>query len=198
MIPNKSIPGDIDLYIAGFPEATQQVLKQVRATIRAAAPDATEIINYGIPTFFLKGNLVHFAGYKNHIGFYPTPSAIDAFKKELSVYKGAKGSVQFPLDKPMPLDLIRKITQFRVKQHLEKTAAKTNKQINKGSFLALLPAPARRALENKGITTLKKLSSFSETEILGLHGMGPGSIPTLLDALKQAGLSFKENKNPKK
>jgi len=194
---SNSTSKDIDLYIAGFPAETQQVLEQVRAAIRKAAPDASEIINYGIPTFFLDGNLVHFAGYKNHIGFYPTPSAIEAFKKELSVYEGAKGSVQFPLDKPMPFSLISKITRFRVKQNTDK-AAKTNKKINKKSFLSGLGAPARRALENNGISTLKKLASFSEAEILALHGMGPSSIPKLLSALKDAGLSFKEKRNSQK
>jgi len=195
---NNSTSKDIDLYISGFPAETQQVLEQVRAAIRKAAPDASEIINYGIPTFFLNGNLVHFAGYKNHIGFYPTPSAIEAFKKELSVYEGAKGSVQFPLDKPMPFSLISKITRFRVKQNTDKAAAKTNKKTNKESFLSGLGAPARRALENNGISTLKKLASFSEAEILALHGMGPGSIPKLLSTLKDAGLSFKEKRNSQK
>jgi len=195
---NNSTSKDIDLYISGFPAETQQVLEQVRAAIRKAAPDASEIINYGIPTFFLNGNLVHFAGYKNHIGFYPTPSAIEAFKKELSVYEGAKGSVQFPLDKPMPFSLISKITRFRVKQNTDKAAAKTNKKTNKESFLSVLGAPARRALEHNGISTLKKLASFSEAEILALHGMGPSSIPKLLSALKDAGLSFKEKRNSQK
>jgi uncharacterized protein YdhG (YjbR/CyaY superfamily) len=111
---------DIDSYIASFPEETRALLKQIRTTIRKAAPEAKEIINYGMPTFTLKGNLVHFAAFKNHIGFYPTPSAIEAFKKELSVYEGAKGSVQFPLAKPIPFDLISRIVEFRVKENLKK------------------------------------------------------------------------------
>ena len=112
---------NIDKYIASFPEETQKILEQLRITIRKAAPEAEEKINYGIPTFTLKGNLVHFAAFKNHIGFYPTPSAIEAFKKDLSVYEGAKGSVKFPVDKPLPFDLITRIVKFRIKKNLEKT-----------------------------------------------------------------------------
>jgi uncharacterized protein YdhG (YjbR/CyaY superfamily) len=111
---------DIDSYIASFPEETTALLKQIRTTIRKAAPEAKETISYGMPTFTLKGNLVHFAAFKNHIGFYPTPSGIEAFKKELSVYEGAKGSVQFPLAKPIPFDLISKIVEFRVNENLKK------------------------------------------------------------------------------
>lgn len=112
---------DIDGYIADFPKETQELLTQVRTTIRKAAPDAKEKISYGMPTFTLNGNLVYFAAYKNHIGFYPVPSGIEAFKKELSVYKGAKGSVQFPIDQPIPYDLISKIVKFRVKENLKKS-----------------------------------------------------------------------------
>ena len=111
---------DIDSYIASFPEETRKLLQQLRITISKAAPEAKETINYGMPTFTLKGNLVHFAAFKNHIGFYPTHSGIEAFKKELSVYEGAKGSVQFPLAKPIPFDLISKIVEFRVKENLKK------------------------------------------------------------------------------
>jgi len=111
----------IDRYISGFPEEVQKILEQVRKTIRNEAPEATETINYGIPTFQMGGNLVHFAGFKNHIGFYPAPSGIEAFKAELSTYKGAKGSVQFPLNKPIPYDLIRRIVKFRVQENKEKS-----------------------------------------------------------------------------
>lgn len=107
--------GSIDEYIAGFPPATRAVLEEVRALIRAAAPDATETISYAIPTFDLRGrHLVHFAGYAKHIGFYPVPSGMEAFKEELASYKQGKGSVQFPLDRPLPADLIRRIVEFRV------------------------------------------------------------------------------------
>ena len=107
---------EIDKYIAQFPEVVQLILQRVRATIAKVAPEAEEVMNYGIPTFKLNGNLVHFAGYKNHIGFYPTSSGIEKFKDELKKYKWAKGSVQFPFDKPIPYDLIEKITQFRVEE----------------------------------------------------------------------------------
>jgi len=115
-----TVNNDIDKYISGFPKEIQIILEQIRTTIRYAAPEAKETIKYAIPTFVLNGNLVHFAAFKNHIGFYPVPSGIEAFKKELSVYKGGKGSVKFPLDKPMPLDLITKIVKFRVKENLGK------------------------------------------------------------------------------
>jgi uncharacterized protein YdhG (YjbR/CyaY superfamily) len=110
----------IDDYIADFPADVQQILQQIRATIKEAAPAAGEKISYGMPTFTLKGNLIHFAAFKNHIGLYPTPNGIEEFKEELSAYKGAKGSVQFPIDKPMPLALITRIVKFRVKKSLEK------------------------------------------------------------------------------
>jgi uncharacterized protein YdhG (YjbR/CyaY superfamily) len=119
---------NIDEYISNFPNDIQKILKQVRAIVKKAAPMAEETIKYEIPTYVYKGNLVHFAAFKNHIGFYPSPSGIEAFKKELSIYKGAKGSVQFPLGKPMPLELISKIVEFRVKENLAKVAKnKTSK-----------------------------------------------------------------------
>ena len=110
----------IDEYISGFPSDVQVVLQTLRQTIHQAAPDAVEKISYGMPTFTLKGNLVHFGAFKTHIGFYPTPSGIENFKDELAVYKGAKGSVQFPLDEPLPLDLVRRIVEFRVEENLAK------------------------------------------------------------------------------
>ena len=115
---------NIDNYIASFPEETQELLERLRLTIRKAAPEAQETINYGIPTFTLKGNLVHFAAFKNHIGFYPTPSGIETFKKDLSAYDGAKGSVKFPIDKPIPFELISRIVKFRVKENQEKATNK--------------------------------------------------------------------------
>ena len=118
----------IDEYIASSPKDVQAILKKIRETVKKAAPDAEETINYGIPTFTLKGNLVHFAAFKTHIGFYPTPSGIEKFKKELSVYEGAKGSVKFPLDKPIPYALITRIVKFRVKENLERAEAKGKKK----------------------------------------------------------------------
>ena len=128
MAISKSTNKEIDAYIASFPKDVQAILEKVRKTIRKAAPKANEIINYGIPTFTLEGNLVHFAGFKSHIGFYPTPSGIEKFKKELSIYEGAKGSVKFPLDKPIPYGLIAKITACRVKENLGKAEAKRKKK----------------------------------------------------------------------
>ena len=117
-------PTTVDAYIAGFPSAIQQLLQQIRAAVREAAPEAAETIKYAIPTYTLRGNLVHFAAYKHHIGFYPTPSGTDAFEAELSKYKRAKGSVQFPLDQPIPLNLISKIVKFRVQEQAAKPGKK--------------------------------------------------------------------------
>ena len=113
----------IDEYIANFSEDIQHLLEQIRKTIQKAAPEATESIGYQMPTFKLNGNLVYFAAYKNHIGFYPTSTGITAFKQELAAYKHAKGSVQFPINQPIPYHLISQIVQYRVKENLNK---KTN------------------------------------------------------------------------
>ncbi len=110
----------IDEYIKTFPLDVQKVLEKIRQTIRKAAPDAEETISYAIPAFTLNGYLVYFAAFKNHIGFFPTSSGIAAFKKELSEYKTSRGTVQFPLDKPIPYDLVRRITLFRKKENLGK------------------------------------------------------------------------------
>ena len=115
-------PKNVEEYIASFPLGTQTILEQVRAIIKGAAPAAEESVSYAMPAYKLNGKpLVYFAGYKNHIGFYATPSGHEAFKEDLSVYKQGKGSVQFPLNKPMPLDLIERITKFRVEENLKKS-----------------------------------------------------------------------------
>lgn len=126
MTTHKSTSKNIDEYIAGFPKDIQVILEELRTTIRKAAPDAEETISYQIPTFTLKGNLVHFAAYKKHIGFYPASSGIEKFKNELSAYEGGKGSAKFSLDNPIPLDLINKIVKFRVKENFERAEAKGN------------------------------------------------------------------------
>lgn len=113
-------PKDIDEYVSSFPVEIREVLEQLRATIRKAAPQAEEVISYGMPAFKLKGMLVWFAAHSKHIGFYPRVSAIEAFEKELSIYKRAKGSVRFPIGKPLPLGMVSKIVKFRVKENLEK------------------------------------------------------------------------------
>lgn len=121
MDKEKAIPGNIDEYIAGFSKDVQAALEQIRRTINNAAPGAKETISYAIPAFEMNGRaLVYFAAFKNHIGFYPIPSGIAAFKKDLSAYKQGKGSVQFPLNKPMPLDLISRIVKFRAKENYDK------------------------------------------------------------------------------
>jgi uncharacterized protein YdhG (YjbR/CyaY superfamily) len=124
----RSTAGSIDEYIAGFPTHVQVILEKIRETIRQAAPAAQESINYAIPTFTLHGNLVHFAAFDRHIGFYPTPTGIEHFKNELSTYQMAKGSVQFPLDGPIPYDLISEIVKFRVQENLHKVEAKAKKK----------------------------------------------------------------------
>ena len=120
---NRSSANSIDEYLAGFPPETQKVLEELRALIKASAPDATETISYAIPTFNLNGrHLVHFAGYERHIGLYPAPSGVEAFKEELKPYKSGKGSAQFPLGQPLPTDLIRRIVEFRVGENTRKAA----------------------------------------------------------------------------
>jgi len=121
----------IDLYISGFPKKTQVLLKQLRKSIQEVLPEAEEVISYGIPTYKLHGNVVHFAAYSNHIGFYPAPSGINAFKNELSTYKSAKGSVQFPIDQPLPLALIKTITAFRADENTKKALLKQNLRTSK-------------------------------------------------------------------
>jgi uncharacterized protein YdhG (YjbR/CyaY superfamily) len=115
---------NIDDYIASFPKDLQIILEQMRTIIRKAAPKAEEVISYAMPAFKLNSVLVYFAGYKNHVGFYPMPSAIIAFKKELSIYKSSKGAVQFPLDKPLPSALITKMVKYRIAENLQKAKAK--------------------------------------------------------------------------
>lgn len=117
-------PKDMDQYIAGFPPDIQAILQQIRQTVHEAAPDAQETISYQMPTFTLHGNLVHFAAFSKHIGFYPVPSGIEAFKEELAVYKQGKGSVQFPLNQPIPYDLIRRIVLFRVQENQARAATR--------------------------------------------------------------------------
>lgn len=119
MLKQKNKYETIDEYIKTFPKDIQNILEKVRQAIKESAPGAEEAISYQMPTFKLNGNLVHFAGYKNHIGFYPTPSGTEAFKKEIAVYRAGKGSVQFPIDKPIPISLIKKIVKFRVKESAE-------------------------------------------------------------------------------
>lgn len=114
---NGKRPKTIEQYIDSFPEDKRPMLEEIREVIQKAAPQATETINYGIPTFKLNGNLVHFGGYKTHIGFYPGSEAVEAFLPEVEKFEHSKGTIQFPLDEPLPVDLIRKITKYRVKMN---------------------------------------------------------------------------------
>lgn len=201
----KQKASDVEIYITTFPVQTRKLLNQIRKTIQKAAPAATETINYGIPTFQLHGNLVHYAAFKNHIGFYPGASGIKIFKKKLSVFKNAKGSVQFPLQKPLPIKLITEIVKYRVKENTELFKKKARrickkghtyykssdcpvcpvceKEKNNSDFLSALGAPARRALLQNGITSPEKLSKFTKAELLKLHGLGPSSIPIIENIL---------------
>jgi uncharacterized protein YdhG (YjbR/CyaY superfamily) len=206
----------IDEYIAGFPKETQVLLQQMRMLIQQSAPDAHEVITYAMPTFRQEGNLVHFAGYNKHIGFYPAPSAIIAFSDELSNYVNSKGAVQFPLDKPLPVDLIQRMVQFRVAENVAKAALKKSQrtcpqghkysktsdcptcpvceQLRKPSagFLAGIGVPARRALEREGIHSLEQLAKYSEVQLLALHGLGKSSLPKLQAALTAVGKTLKK------
>lgn len=119
------VPENIDSYIAEFPAEAQAKMQQMRAAIREAAPDAAETIGYAMPTFKLHGNLVHFAGYERHIGFYPGAAPLVHFARQLQGYKTSKGGIQFPLDKPLPLQLVKEITLFRVQENLAKKAKKS-------------------------------------------------------------------------
>lgn len=120
---NRATADSVDEYIAGFPPETQTMLQELRALVKSLAPEATETISYAIPTFDLNGrHLVHFAGFARHIGFYPVPSALEAFKEELKPYKTGKGSAQFPLGQPLPIDLIRRIVAFRIDENISKAS----------------------------------------------------------------------------
>jgi uncharacterized protein YdhG (YjbR/CyaY superfamily) len=192
MITSAHKPETIDEYISLHPPKVQDILQKVRMVIKKAAPDAIEAIKYQLPTFVLNGNLVHFGAFKNHIGLYPAPSGLSEFKQELSVYESGKGSIRFPLDKEIPFDLIRRIVEFRVMENLEKLSSKSKKNTNSHHiFPDFLGAPAKRALENNGIKTLKQLSQYREQEVLKFHGIGPSSLPKLREALRSENLSFK-------
>lgn len=125
---DKMTYASIDEYVAQFPPEIQEILQALRKVIKEAAPEAKEKISYQMPTFDLHGNLVHFAAYEHHIGFYPAPSGISAFQQELSPYKSAKGSVQFPIGRPVPYELIARIVRFREQENMEKAASKGKKK----------------------------------------------------------------------
>lgn len=201
---------NIDEFMAAFPEPVRRKLEQIRTAVHQAAPEAVEAIRYGIPTFQLNGNLVHFAAYETHIGFYPGPAGIDAFEENCRPYRTGKGTLQFPLHSKLPMSLIRDIIRFRVEQNRKKIKPKGRKNErvcpNGHTYVrssecpvcpkcdtvkkvespwADLPAPARRALEQAGIRTHKELAKWSEEDLLALHGLGPSSIPKLRNILRK-------------
>jgi uncharacterized protein YdhG (YjbR/CyaY superfamily) len=167
----------VDEYIGAFPEPTQKLLQQMRRAIRSVAPNAEETIKYGIPTYVLNGNLVHFGGFERHVSFFPTSAPVEAFKRELSRYETSKGTIHFPLDKPLPLGLIKRIVQFRVAQ---------------ANPFHGLAAPAQRALAAAGITSIKQLSKRTGRDIGRLHGLGPNAVKKLRSILQTSGLEFKK------
>jgi len=169
----------IDEYTGNYPPSTRRMLDQMRRTIHVSAPAAEGAICYGLPTFKLKGNLVHFAGYRNHIGFHPGSAAITAFKKQLSAYKTSKGTVQFSLDKSLPLALVRKIVRFRVAATIPPDPFER------------LAVPARRALSRAGVISVKQLSNVTERYVAGLHGLGPNAMRTLRAMLRANDLRFR-------
>jgi uncharacterized protein YdhG (YjbR/CyaY superfamily) len=208
----------VEAYLKDFPADTKALLQTLRKTIQAAASEATERISYGMPCFYAKGNLVYFAGYKGHIGFYPSSSGIAAFKQALSQYEYSKGAIRLPLDKPLPLALIKKIVKYRLQENYDKAAEKERKQqlrvckqghqfyktsecptcpicekqkMKKQVFIEKLSAPATRALRNAGIKSLEQLAKYKAADILKLHGVGPTAIPIMRKALSAKGLSFK-------
>ncbi len=209
----------MDAYIRQFPPSVQKLLHTMRHTIQQAAPVATEKISYGMPTFYAAGNLVYFAAYAKHIGFYPSSSGIKAFASQFKSYKHSKGAVQFPIDKALPIGLIKRIVKYRLKENLAWALEKERKkqlrickqghqfykssdcpvcptcakEMQQNLFMAgKLSGPAVRALNNKKIQTLQHLSKYTEAEILALHGIGPSAMPILKKELRAQGRSFKK------
>ena len=202
MKPEQLAPTTIDEYIADFPPEIQQILQQIRQTIRQAAPDAEEVISYRMPAFAQHGILVFFAAFKAHIGLYPPVTGDEELIKEAAIYAGPKGNLRFPLDQPMPYDLIDRIVRFRVAEHLAKAAAKQSQKKSAPKKAKASPkqaaarwpkgvaAPAQRALAGAGFSTLDQLSTATEAELAALHGMGPKALGILRAALQAQGLSF--------
>lgn len=174
----------IDQYIQGFPESTRTLLRKMRSTIQKAAPQATEKISYNIPTFYLNENLVHFAAFKNHIGFFPGGSALASFTSDIKGFVHGRGSIQFPFEDKLPLKLVQKIVKFRVNEVKKKYATRT-------PFVDLA-APAQRALANAKIKSLKQLSRFTEEQVANLHGMGPNALSRLKSEMKKSKIAFKK------
>jgi len=187
-------------YIASFPLPIRRKLKEMRALIREEAPDALESISYGVAAFSVDGPLVYIAGFRNHVSFFPTSSGIRAFRKELSPYKTSAGTVQFALDEPLPLELLRKMVRFRLREGRDRKSGRSTcdkrkvaefDYSNLAPELQVLSKPAQRALVNAGLLTLARIARKTEREVLALHGIGPSSIPVLKRLLAARSLSFK-------
>lgn len=173
------VPENVDAYINQFPKGVQAALQQLRKTIKAAAPKAEEVISYKMPGYKLNGMLVYFAGYKNHIGFYAAPTGHETFKKELAVYKSGKGSVQFPLDKPLPLSLITKIVKFRVKQNEEKVVGKKSAKV-----VAPKAKSAKLSDEDQVKDWINKLDATAKKEIEAVRKIIKSSSSKLSERIK--------------
>ncbi len=211
-------PETIDAYIRAFPDDVQRLLKAMRQAIKKVVPKETgEKIGYGIPTFTFHGNLVHFGGFKDHVSFFPGSGPIKVFQKELSSYVTSKGTIQFPLDKPLPLKLIENIVRLRVQENMGKGKKKGIKKVcsrghvfykssdcpvcpkcwsgyyrkrTQSDFPEKISAPALRALLNAKITKLSNLAKFTEKEISEFHGMGPKALGQLKVEMKKRKLAF--------
>ncbi|MEO6330716.1 MAG: DUF1801 domain-containing protein [Ginsengibacter sp.] len=175
---NTASPASVDQYLNTFTSPVRNTLEKVRKTIKAAAPEAEELISYQMPAYKYHGMLVYFAGWKNHIGFYPASRAIKIFKKELSVYEGAKGSVKFPIDEPIPFGLISKIVKFRVKENEEKATAKNNKTAAGAS------TPKKSSDEEQVSLYLNKLEPSVRDEINAVRKIINDAAPQLNERIK--------------
>ncbi len=199
-------------YINKQPVLLKPILSKLRKLILNTSNDIIEDFTYGMPAYTAYGfPLVYFAVYQNHIGFYATPSPQKAFSKELKKYKQGKGSIQFPINEPLPFLIIEQLVQYKLNENKTRYEKKFIRICKQGhsfiksidcplcpvceasqSYLSSLSAPVQRALQSQGIKTLKQLSSYSESELLKLHGIGPSSIPKLKSTLKRVGLSLKK------
>jgi uncharacterized protein YdhG (YjbR/CyaY superfamily) len=194
---SKIVFHSVDQYIASFPVEVQAILEELRAAIKAAVPDVEERISYQIPGYFRNGNLIHFAAYQKHIGMYPAPDGPQPFIQELLKYKSERSTLRFPIDEPLPLDLITELVKFRAAENLDLARAKANKkksaagkQKSQNDLPEKLSQPAQRALAAAGIQSLEQVSRYSAVEISKLHGIGPNAMALLQQALEAKGLSF--------
>lgn len=180
----------IDEFLKELSPAVRKKLTQIRKAARKLAPEAEELIRYGMPTFRLGRNILHFNAYDGHIGFYPGPGGIDAYSEACHPYRTGKGTLQFSPEGKLPMKLIEDIIRFRVAEERMRLGTKSPRQ--KSSPWSALPAPAQRALEKEKIRTPQQLAMWSKNELLDLHGLGPGSIPVLQKILRAHRLKMKK------